>query len=100
MYVCVVCVCGNSWKLHDYDGNTSLPCEFDLSLTPCEGDLPPFLTRMIEALMAHVKWCDYVLQTNPNISPEARENLIKQKGNLTQQQKLVNDQINLYRVSF
>ena len=47
----------------------------------------------------HAKFCDHQLQTCPHLPPEGRDNLLKQKTNLQQQMKLVNEQINLYRVS-
>ncbi len=70
-----------------------------LSFSSPQGDLPPFIARMIEAVSAHVNWCDFVLQNNPSLTPDARDNLLKQKANIAQQLNLVNDQVNLYRVS-
>ena len=64
-----------------------------------KGDLPPILRAVIESVGSHLKWCEHMLQNAHHIGPEVRENLHRQKSNLEQQMKLVNDQIYLHRVS-
>ena len=64
-----------------------------------KGDLPPILRAVIESVGSHLKWCEHMLQNAHHISPEVRENLHRQKSNLEQQMRLVNDQIYLHRVS-
>ena len=56
---------------------------------------------MMGAVMNHLHWCDSILHTNPIVarSKEMTENMMKQKTNLQQQIGLVNEQIQLYRVS-
>ena len=68
-------------------------------LFSCSGDLPPFLRGIIEGVTLHMRWCDgMLLSNNPVVRDNVRENILRQKANLSQQTKLVNEQIYLYRV--
>jgi len=79
-------------------GNKNQKSLLSLLLLCFLGDLPPILRAMIESVGSHQKWCDH-MQNNPHLTPEARENLHRQKAVLGQQIKLVNEQIHLHRVS-
>ena len=46
-----------------------------------------------------MKWCDRHLQNPQNNRPGVKDNLSKQRSNLEQQMRLVNEQITMYRVS-
>lgn len=62
-------------------------------------DLPPFLTSIIDGLTTYMKWCDMHLHNPQNNRPGVKDNLTRQRDNLSKQSLLVNEQITMYRVS-
>lgn len=69
-------------------------------LTDAEG-LPIFLSNVVDSLKFYSGWCEEMLGASYplKISSKVNSNLQRQKSLLEQQTKIVQEQIQLYRVS-